>query len=558
VSSAAAPGKASQEPRPPLIPRWVYEPWIWEDSNHTADGVRDLVNGYRSRGIPVGAVIIDSPWQTNHNTFEFGANYPDPRGLINELHGQGIKVLFWVTCMINVSSFSGPERGKAANYDEAAAAGYFVNGGQLYRWHHGYGSAIDFFNPAAVEWWFGQMDRAFSYGIDGWKVDNADIFLWKPDADGREPETVQTAAGPKTMREYSDAYYRAFYRFVHERNAEAAIMARPFDADIVFAPVDAVHAGWVGDQGSNWGGLAEALDYMLQSARLGYAAVGSDVGGNDPTPDVDFNALFARWTQVGAFSPLMENGGKGEHRPWMISDQAVDIYRYYAKLHHQLVPYHYSAGVHAHRTGQPIIRNVQRGGRQYVLGDDFFVAPMVVKGTQRDFKLPPGRWHDYWDDDSQRDGSATVRYTAPLERIPLFIRAGAIIPMQVADSETGHGGAGSAGHLTLLVYPEGESSRVYYPDASRSVELRASRGSGQVVVQLGAQTERYVLRIKQREGPAAVTLERGTSTVTLQPLPAWGAFDSGGEGWFFDPDRRYLWVRFATDNSPARLSYASP
>ncbi|MBA2449307.1 MAG: hypothetical protein H0V51_14905, partial [Chloroflexi bacterium] len=63
-------------PRPPLTPRWAYEPWVWEDEENTAQAVRDLVAGYRQRDVPVGAVIVDSPWQTNYSTFEFGPNYP--------------------------------------------------------------------------------------------------------------------------------------------------------------------------------------------------------------------------------------------------------------------------------------------------------------------------------------------------------------------------------------------------------------------------------------------------------------------------------------------------
>src|SRR5581483_174661 len=98
-----------------------------------------------------------------------------------------------------------PERGKASLYDEAQAANYFVEGGKTFQWDKGEGSAIDFFNASAVQWWYRQMDRAFALGIDGWKVDSPE---------GNLPDSVSTAAGPKTEGEYGEAYYRAFYRYV--------------------------------------------------------------------------------------------------------------------------------------------------------------------------------------------------------------------------------------------------------------------------------------------------------------------------------------------------------
>ena len=119
---------------PPLTPRWAYEPWAWEDETHTARAVRELVDDYQQRDIPTGAVILDSPWQTNYNTFEFGTSYPNPASLIRELHDRRVKVLLWVTGFINVESEDGPGRGRAALYNEARAKGYFVDGGRTYEW----------------------------------------------------------------------------------------------------------------------------------------------------------------------------------------------------------------------------------------------------------------------------------------------------------------------------------------------------------------------------------------------------------------------------------------
>jgi alpha-glucosidase (family GH31 glycosyl hydrolase) len=572
---APAPGIGQEQQntptRPPLTPRWVFEPWAWEDNDNTANALRELVNGYFEHGIPLGTVIIDSPWQTNYNTFEFGPNYPDPAGLIGELHTRGVKVLLWSTSFVNVRSEDGPDRGKAANYDEALAAGFFVEAGRTFEWYKGWGSAIDFFNPEAVAWWYRRLDRAFDFGVDGWKVDAAENNL---------PDEIETAVGRRSLREYRDAYYRAMYRYVADRNPEAIIAARPYayestdalgpgggrarrggelapppvDAGIMYAPVDANPAGWVGDQVPDWPGLEEALDNILASAERGYSVLGSDIGGYHPGRRSA--RLFIRWTQLGALSPLMENGGRGEHRPWKLGSEALGAYRYYAKLHYQLVPYLYSAGVEAHLTGRPIIRQVDRQARQYTLGEDLLVAPIVSRDDERDVLLPPGsRWHDYWDDDRVLEGPRVSRHQGPTERVPLYIRGGAIISMDVADAETGHGDAGSSGRLTLLLYPDGETARLYYPDPGRPVVLKSIRADRRVTVEISPNNERYVLRIKESAAPAAVMLERGDSASLLQAMSDWSEFDAAAhEGWYYDSTRHHLWVRFATEGTAARLT----
>lgn len=541
--------QAPDQVRPPLAPRWTYEPWVWEDEENDADATVALVDGYRQRDIPVGVVIVDSPWQTNYNTFEVAESFGNPERLIERLRDRDVRVVFWATGFVNTSSIDGPESGEASNYREAHQRGYFVNGGLTYTWDKGEGSAVDFFNPDAVAWWYGQMDRSWALGIDGWKVDSPE---------GNLPDIVQTAAGPKTNREYGDAYYRAFYAYVARKGSEAITIARPYDGGTVYAPLDANPVGWVGDQEPDWGerGIEEALDNILASAELGFSMVGSDIGGY--RPGERFDKLFVRWTQLGALSPLMENGGRGEHRPWRLDEEVVAIYRYYARLHHQLVPYLYGLGVDNHLGGPPIIRDPDREGQQYLLGEDLLVAPLLTREDRRRVVLPSGtRWYDYWDDSYPIAGGTFVEYDdEDLSSMPLYVRSGAIIPMEVADAETGHGGVGSAGALTLVLYPDGVSRRTIRPDANRELTVETRREGGEVTVALGPSSDRLILRIKQRERPEDVTVGRDGVTTSLAEHAIFDQPDAPEAGWTHDAERGYLWIQLLASDAPVTVRYA--
>lgn len=536
-----------EQPRPPLTPRWAYEPWVWEDEENDADATLALVDGYRQRDIPVGVVIVDSPWQTNYNTFEMAKEFGSPERLMSRLRDRDIRVIFWATGFVNTSSIDGPNPGISPNFQEAYERGFLVDGGQTYEWDKGEGSALDFFNPDAVAWWYGEMDKAWAYGIDGWKVDSPE---------GNLPDLVQTAAGWKTNREYGDAYYRAFYDYVAQKSPEAIITARPYDSGTIYAPVEANPAGWVGDQEPDWGkdGIEEALDNILASAELGFSMVGSDIGGY--RPGERFDRLFMRWTQLGALSPLMENGGRGEHRPWRIDDDVVASYRYYAKLHSQLVPYLYGLGVEAHRGGDPIIREPNRDLQHYRLGEDLFVAPIVTREDDRQVDLPDGaRWYDYWDDGEAISGGTTLQYEARQDQIPLFIRSGAIIPMQVSDGETGHGGAGSRGALTLLLYPDGETKRLLRPNRDWELAVTSLRDAGRVTVTLGPSPKPLVLRIKEMKRPSAVHIQSEGPEAPLAEAAGLSLLDRQSPGWAHDADEGYLWVRLPASDAERVVRY---
>lgn len=213
--------------------------------------------------------------------------------------------------------------------------------------------------------------QGLAYGIDGWKVDAPE---------GNLPDIVQTAAGPKTNREYGYEYYRAFYRYVAARSPDAIITARPRGHRD--APIDA-NPGWVGDQEPDWGprGIEEALDSILHSAELRYAVVGRFRHRWLPTGASASTASCAVGTTRGA-QPADGERRSRRARPWMLDPEVGVHYRYYAKLHHQLVPYLYGAGVDVLAARRlSVMVTVWRATTG--LGEDLFVAPFVTRADRR-------------------------------------------------------------------------------------------------------------------------------------------------------------------------------
>ena len=546
----------SQTQYPPISPKWVFESWVWEDATNTDSSTLALINGYLNRDIPVGAVIIDSPWETEYNTFVFDTSrYKDPEVLINDsLKNKDIHVILWITGVIDTC---------CSLYDSAKFHKYFINDGAPTKWWRGCGwaSHIDFFNRDAVEYWEGLMDSVFNnYEVDGWKVDETDSYL---------SDQVMTKEGIKTKREYSDAYYSEIYNYTHvKRGDKGMITARPFYNYRWYAPVSVNTAGWVGDQINSWDGLQNALNNIFISASMGYGAVGFDIGGYSNDSLAADKTLFLRWAQLGALVPIMENGGTSDscHKPWLFDDTTVIIYRYFANLHHELVPYLYSYDIAAHLTATSILRPFGTNSPdpniwtdpdcpwRYLLGDNFFISAIYHDGYSRQITFPEGSWINYWnEDDVHHGGTAQLNYS--LDQYPLFIRSGAIIPMNVDDSITGHGSEFSKNYLTLLIYPDGSSSYRYYTDEFNSTEIKCDENSSGFTISFSKSTAQVIIRLKNKIEPGNVRL---SSNVNLEKKNSYSAFEESSSGWFqgkmHDDQNVNTWIKF---NDPTDTVYVT-
>jgi alpha-D-xyloside xylohydrolase/trinucleotide repeat-containing gene 6 protein len=302
------------------------------------------------------------------------------------------------------------------------------------------------------------MDAVLNIGVDGWKCDGTDPYVM---------EFVQPHGyrGPIGYHEYGHMYYRDFLYHSRSINPDALIMSRPVDSAGPlywnFSPHDVMLSGWVGDQQGNWAGLQHAMNNMIESALQKYANFGSDIGGYLVTKNREL-IVFVRWFQMGAFVPLMENGGNDEHRPWMWdqpgSTTILDTYRKFVHTHMELLPYLLNAGTTALSTNVSVLKPIAKSvltthSWDYWLWHDIFVSPVVESpGNFKTVSFPSGNnYVNYWDATKTYTGGSTISLNVSITEFPAFQRAGSIIPLEVKSSVTNHGL--SSEHITAMIVP---------------------------------------------------------------------------------------------------------
>jgi alpha-glucosidase len=508
---------------PELPPLWAlgYHQCRW--SYYPEKRVRELANSFREKAIPCDALYLDIDYMDGYRCFTWNHDYfPDPKQMIGDLREQGFQTVVMIDPGIRVDE-------DYPVYREGVARDVFcrrTTGEQMVGpvwppecvWP-------DYTNPRVRDWWGKLYHELYvEQGVSGFWNDMNEPAMFKVNAltfplNVRHDYDGLTGDHAKAHNIYGMQMARATYEGLKELQPAK----RPFLLARASYSGGQRHASlWTGDNIASWEHLAIANRQCLRLAISGYSLVGTDIGGfvDDPSPE-----LLTRWLQLAVFHPLMrvhsmgnntdgaaeaeaeevkqaEASNRQDQEPWVHGGVHTQRNRAAIAFRYRLLPYLYTAFRRHVQTGIPVLRNLffydqedpgcRTFGDQFLAGDDLLVCPIVKPGVKTmTVYLPRGDWYDYWTG-KRYGGKQKIRVRAKADRLPIFARAGGIIPTMDAVQHTGE--LQDLDTVKLSVFLNTSGHGTFYWDA----------GEG-----YGYQSEQYSLRTFafQRKG-ASIRLEQ--------------------------------------------------
>ncbi|MFZ6638597.1 TIM-barrel domain-containing protein [Undibacterium sp. TC4M20W] len=419
--------------RQPLPPRWTFGNFASRFGYHNEAEARSILDKFRAEKIPVDAIIFDLYWfgkdiKGTMGNLEFDKDsFPNPKGMIADFAQQGIKTVLITEPFILTTSKKWQEvvdknilatdkQGKPYTYDF-----YFGNTG-----------LIDIFNPPAQDWFWAIYKDLKSMGVAGW---------W---GDLGEPEVHPSALQHKTgsADELHNIYGHNWARLIADGYKKDYPNQRPFIL------MRSGYSGsqrlgmipWSGDVNRTWGGLRSQPEIALQMGMQGMAYMHSDLGGFAGA-NLD-DELYARWLQYGVFQPVFRPHAQEEvaSEPVLREAKTKALAKAAIELRYRMLPYNYTLAFENNQHGLPFMRplfyaepqnqKLQTVADTYLWGDSFLVHPVMKAGEKEaNVYFPAGStWFDFYTD-QQHQGGATDTVSVEQDHIPVFVRAGAFIPM---------------------------------------------------------------------------------------------------------------------------------
>ena len=424
---------------PSMPPLWSFGIWMSRMTYFSADEVNGICDRLRKEHYPCDVIHLDTGWFKTDWLCEWKFNeerFPDPKKFVQDLLKKGFKVSLWQLPYVAED---------AEQIDEARKNNYIC---KLTKQQDSEGSnfsaldyagTIDFTSEKATEWYKGLLKRLLDMGVKCIKTDFGENIHMDATYENMSPELLNNL--------YALLYQKAAYEITKDVTGDGIVWARAAWAGCQRYPLH-----WGGDSCSSWDGLAGSLRGGLHFGLSGFAFWSHDVPGFHTLPNfmnsVVQDDVYMRWTQFGVFSSHIRYHGTNKREPWYYPNIAPMVKRWW-KLRYKLIPYILRESEKATHSGSTIVQalifhhpednNCWHIDDEYYFGDDFLVAPVMSSDNCRDIYLPEGEWVEFFTGDrfSVSGGGRWLKdIETPLDRMPVFVRKGAVIPVYPEDVDS--------------------------------------------------------------------------------------------------------------------------
>lgn len=478
----------------PLLPEWAYGFFQSKDRYMSQSEILDIANQYRTRHIPMDAIVQDWFWWKKGGEGDpvFNSNYTDVPAELKTLHDEHVHAMISVWGLMDDTS---------KNFQEIKRRGYEIGDTHVY----------DPTNPAARDFFWDQLaGKLFVQGWDAFWLDSA------------EPEEHWPHSGDAILRDKqlhigSGLEYTNIFPFEHNLGVQEH-WKQTTQEKRVFLLTRSAFLGqqrvgatvWSGDVYTTWWALRHQVPAGLNFALSGFPYWTTDIGGyHQPYPGFanqpEYQELYARWFEYGAFCPIFRTHGHRDRNELWIYDRVYPGLLAIDRLRYRLMPYIYSLAWRVtnedYTIQRPLVMDFRTDAATWDIGDQFMFGPSILvspvleeHATERRLYLPAGTsWYDFWTGEKTA-GGAKVTAAAPTDRIPLDVRAGSIVPLGPAIEYARE----ASDPIELRVYPgadgdftlyedEGDSYRytkgdhaeipMHWDDATRTLTVGARQGS---------------------------------------------------------------------------------
>jgi alpha-D-xyloside xylohydrolase len=496
----------------PMFGRWAYGFWQCKNRYQSQEELLGVAHKYRELHIPVDNIVQDWFWWNTMGEPVFNKDYPDPQGMIDDLHNNHFHL------MISVWPFF--RRGSPV-YDEMDRLGYFIDRTRVPSFHPVGMALYDAFNPAAREFYWQLMDNAlFKIGVDAWWLDTTE-----PETEGREDSILlQHKVAIGSGARYANLYPLMTTTGVYQGQRSETDQKRVFILSrSAFAGIqrNAV-AAWSGDVNSDFITFKRQIPAGLNFALSGIPYWTTDIGGFvDGNPDDPaYRELFVRWFEYGTFCPIFRVHGTrttNQNELWSYGTDAQEILTRYDTLRYRLLPYIYSLAWRVTHDGYTLMRplvmdyrddvTARNIGDQFLFGPALLVNPVTDPGVDtRRVYLPNSTWYNFWSGESFAGGKF-IKVAAPLATLPLFVRAGSILPMGPVVE---YSNEKPADPIEVRIYPGADADFTLYEDDGTTYDYEKGAHS---TIPLHWDDARRTLSLGDRQGSFPGMLEHRTFNI---------------------------------------------